>query len=398
MFMFMIDNRERYGVVAYFVIISLSLTIITVAFLSLSPLKFHLSWFFSWRRIAKISIIVIITLYLLKGIRVIPKPNQAVIEFLGNYFGIWKPGIHLLLPLLMRIKSSIPCCSTVLVPLYLDGKDHNGNERSKLDFTDDSAEITAKVKVQVIDPFLATYQVTTKGGWQSLVEEQTDAAFRGICGAISIDEALKARAGTKTEQVPKEIEDKRIEKEAKIIPQMIKERVTEELRNYGIKFEEVLIVDIKLSDVTERKRREIQEAKKQREIEEYNAQAAEKKGEGEGLKESSIIYTIIKQIEEKTGKKLTPEQIMAYLKIGELDEAMNNSTIIATSEAATNLSLNVATTMAAVMKALEKKGTKEKEEKGEAEEIEKKKTVEKALKKLKPSEEIKRIIKEDRGK
>ncbi len=326
-----------------------------------------------------VFVFLFLTIFGLKGLKVIHKPNKAVIELLGDYYESWDAGIHWLVPIFMGIRSKIPCDSTQILTLYMDEAEHDEEgriiRRSKLDFTDDSAVVTVRIKVRVSDPFKATYNVSTPEGWKYVVREQVDAAMRGTCGSLGIDKALKSRSKPLKKRQKKTVEADEKEEIAELsIPEEIYNRVYQDLKeHYGVEFEEALITDIRLSETTETKRREIQTASKDIDINKLVVKTDALKGTAEGKRVLNPILEVIKGIEKKTGERLTAEQVMAYLKTGQLYEAMKSATIIATSEGGNlNAPVNTAATIAAVMKALEKKGLMTKGE-GEKEEGEEKK-------------------------
>jgi len=274
------------------------------------------------------------------GFHVVQKPQNWIIEFLGDYWTEWIPGPHILIPGLMKVRSKVSM-ATQFIELYMD-------EQNKLDFEDDSAPVRIRIKVRPSNAYLATYQVQISPefkkkfaeglqDWECAVEEQVDSAFRGICGGISIDKALKTTIQTMQME------------ENESISEQVKEIVNVSLEKWGIELEDVLLTDIELHPDTEKKRRELQQASKDIEI----AEKKQKKTVIDQLAIGMGEYEKINKIATSLG--LEPQQVLAYLLTNKLYDDLKTATIIATSEAGTlNAPINVAATMAAIQSQMDK--------------------------------------------
>jgi regulator of protease activity HflC (stomatin/prohibitin superfamily) len=88
--------------------------------------------------------VLIITLYLLAGLRVVRQYERWTVEFLGKYIGTWKPGLHLLLPGLMRVSGVID---------IRDRRVHLFEEPVEINFSDATAKIEgAEVILRIKSP------------------------------------------------------------------------------------------------------------------------------------------------------------------------------------------------------------------------------------------------------
>ncbi len=294
-------------------------------------------------KLVTIGIILTLAIY---GFHTVPKPQYWIIEFLGDYWTEWRPGPHILFPGIMKVKSRISM-ATQLIELYMD-------EENKLDFQDDSAPTRLRIKVRPIDAFKATYEIQISPtfkekfapdlqDWECAVEEQVDSAARGVCGSISIDDAISATIKTHAETA--EITSPSDQN----ISDRIKEIVKYSLEKWGIILEDVLLTDIELNTETEKKRRELQHAKKDVSIAEQNQKKTVIDQKAIGMGEFEKIKIIADKL------SLNPDQVIAYILTNKLYDDLKTATIIATSEGgALNVPVNVAATMAAIQSQISK--------------------------------------------
>ena len=257
----------------------------------------------------------IVVYILLKMYKTTPQKQEWIIEIFGRYYTTWKAGLHLMIPWIMTIRGKVTVNSTKIIKLFMRGDD-------KLDFKDDSAELTVEIRARATESYKPTYQVIftddeiktieadeeKKGNtllpedWMYLTRIRVESAMRGICGQVNIDEAIESIS---SENVSEENDTKSAKN--KNITQRAKNISDEVLKDYGIEIEEVLITNLKLSKETEAARREIHiEAKgvdkreqilKQKEVE-------AKMGEQEGLKIRNELDKIVASSVDEDGKKV----------------------------------------------------------------------------------------------
>ena len=205
--------------------------------------------------------------------------KEVIIELFGEYYKTLKPGLHAIIPLVMKVRSIITVEATKMFEIFLRG------DEDKLEFSNDSAEVTVHIRAKVTDSRKATYGMDftsteikaiekrekDKGNvafpeyWMYMALFRTEAAVRGVCGKISIDEAIKSTAQVSKAGI-------NLSHQANVnISGDVQTVVDEALKEkYSIEIEEVLMKNIKLTPTTEAKRRE-------RFLEEINVEIAELK-------------------------------------------------------------------------------------------------------------------------
>ena len=317
-----------------------------------------------------IIIFAILIIIAIKGIGIPQAPYVWVIEFFNKYYTTWKPRYfpYFLIPWIMRVKDKIPFKSTIFIKNYMDGKEHlleNGEKETvpKVDFKDDSAELTLKSAVEVFDEYKATYDVTIPGGYRALTEETVNSIFRGICGRRELEKAIEAKT------VPLELElideeeltdEEKEELKKEYIKSLTGELETQAdkaLKPYGIDYKNALIRDVVLHKDTEAKRREIQLAEKEVKVQEHKVKSETLIGKQEGEKKGKEITEIIRLVKEETDETLTALQVMAYIRQGDLLEAAGKGTLIATSGGLEKGIADVGAIAASISGMLKKKGS-----------------------------------------
>jgi regulator of protease activity HflC (stomatin/prohibitin superfamily) len=283
-----------------------------------------------------------VTVYIIwQMIYTVPQMQEWVIELFGRYYRTWRPGLHFLIPHIMTIRGKVTVKSTKVIKLFMRGD-------SELDFLDDSAELTVEIRAMALDPKCPTYRViftddeikaieeeeTQKGNtllperWMYFTRIRVESAVRGICGRFGIDDAIKSVSYAMEEGKIKLEIDESIPESAKVI-------TNEALKPYRIKIEEILITNIKLSEPTEKARREIQ-------IEEKGIQKREKIleqkqveaefGTQEGIRKRNELEAIIASIRDDAGSEipsgLTRADAMKWLVAMKATELIDKVTIL----------------------------------------------------------------------
>lgn len=240
----------------------------------------------------------IVVYIVLKTYKTVPQKQEWIIEIFGRYYRTWEPGLHFLVPWIMTIRGKVTVDATKMIRIFMRG------DEDKLDFEDDSAEVTVEIRARTTESYEPTYGIIftddeiraiedeeKKRGnvplpeyWMYLLLMRVEAALRGICGRMKIDEAIKsiARETKNGDNITTKSEfSKDISRDVEVV-------VDEALKDkYGIDVEEILIRNIKLHTDTEEARRNIHLAEKgvlvEEQIvfqEEQKALQEQKKGEG----------------------------------------------------------------------------------------------------------------------
>ena len=263
---------------------------------------------------------------LISGSYTVPQEERWVIELFRKYLMTWNPGWHLLIPGLMTIRNKVPVYDQ---SVELDLR--------TVDFIDDTAPVKVKVIVRITDPVLVTYEVAN---WKELLKDRLVAEVRAAAGRLPLDEALQ---------------------QAGVVSQELENKLRSYLFLWGLELkpEGIVVLDIKPSSETVAFRRETQKARRQKQVAitlaEGESQARVIKATGESQAQVLLGRGELGRIEEiADGLRLTPEQVIAYLLTGKLYDALQSSTIIATSEGG-NLNIPAVTAaMSAITKAMQK--------------------------------------------
>ncbi|KAF5420377.1 MAG: Regulator of protease activity HflC, stomatin/prohibitin superfamily [Candidatus Methanocomedens sp.] len=234
----------------------------------------------------------------LKMYRTVPQKQEWVIEIFERYYTTWGPGLHFLIPGFMTIRNKVTVDATKMIKLFMRGDDN------KLNFEDDTAEVTVEIRARTLESYKPTYgiiytddeiaaiegeeriksNVPLPEHWMYLPLMRVEATLRGICGRMKLDDAIKLSA-RKTETGSGVTTESEFNKD---ISRNVENVVNAALKyKYAIDVEEILILNIKLHKDTEEARRKIHIAEKGIKVEEQvvlqeeqRALQEEKKGEG----------------------------------------------------------------------------------------------------------------------
>ena len=209
----------------------------------------------------------------LKMYRTVPQKQEWVIEIFGRFYTTWGAGLHFLIPGIMTIRKKVTVDATKMIPISMRGDDN------KLNFEDDTAEVMVEIRARTLESYKPTYEiiftddeitaieekeriksnVQLSEDWMYLLLMRVEAALRGICGRMKLDDAIKSSA-RKTETGSGVTTEPEFNKD---ISSQVENIVNEALKDkYAIYVEEILIRNIKLHKDTEKARREIHIAEK----------------------------------------------------------------------------------------------------------------------------------------
>ncbi|WP_461247950.1 SPFH domain-containing protein [Treponema sp. R6D11] len=129
------------------------------------------------------SIIVLsafVLILIISNVRIVSQSNAFVIERLGAYNSTWSTGIHVKLPFLDRIASTVSLKEQVadFAPQPVITKDNV------------TMMIDTVIYMQITDPKLYTYGVINP---MSAIENLTSTTLRNIIGELELDETLTSR-------------------------------------------------------------------------------------------------------------------------------------------------------------------------------------------------------------
>ncbi len=127
-----------------------------------------------------ITLIVILLLILLSGIKIVPQSYMYVLEFLGKYDKTWDSGLHFMIPVLTRISKKVSIKEQVadFPPQPVITKDNV------------TMQIDTVVYYRVVDPKLFAY-----GAENPILAlgNLTATTLRNLVGELELDETLTSR-------------------------------------------------------------------------------------------------------------------------------------------------------------------------------------------------------------
>ena len=127
-----------------------------------------------------IVLLVLIAVIILPNIKVVPQAKAYVIERIGSYFTTWNNGLHVKIPFLDRVASSVSLKEIVkdFAPQPVITKDNV------------TMQIDTVVYFQITDPKLYTYGVENP---INAIENLTATTLRNIIGELELDQTLTSR-------------------------------------------------------------------------------------------------------------------------------------------------------------------------------------------------------------
>ncbi len=184
------------------------------------------------------ALIAIFVILIVQNIRIVPQSHAYVIERLGAYNSTWQVGLHVKLPLVDRIASSMSLKERVLdfPPQPVITKDNV------------TMMIDTVVYFQITDPKLYTYGVEKP---INALENLSATTLRNIIGELELDESLTSRdvINTKMRSILDEATDpwgikvNRVEVKNIEPPQAIREAMEKQMKAERERREQILIAE-----------------------------------------------------------------------------------------------------------------------------------------------------------
>jgi len=130
--------------------------------------------------ILTVLLILFVLTMLAKTVRVIPQGRAGIVERLGKFRAVLKPGLHIVIPVVDRV-----------LPL-IDLREQVVSFPSQSVITEDNlvVGIDTVVYFQVTDPQAATYEITN---YIRAVDELTSATLRNVVGGLNLEQTLTSR-------------------------------------------------------------------------------------------------------------------------------------------------------------------------------------------------------------
>ena len=123
---------------------------------------------------------VLLVVALISSVRIVPQSTQWVVEFLGQFMGVWDAGLHFRIPVLMRVAKKVSLKEQVadFEPQPVITKDNV------------TMMVDSVVFFQIFDAKAFTYGVERP---IAAIENLSATTLRNIIGSMTLDESLTSR-------------------------------------------------------------------------------------------------------------------------------------------------------------------------------------------------------------
>lgn len=175
------------------------------------------------------TVVVIIALFILSGIKVINQYERAVVLTLGKFTGLYQPGLRVVIPIFQRIIRVDVRSMPIDVP-----------KQEVITKDNVTVGVDAVVYLRVVDPAKAVLETTN---YVYATSQFAQAALRDVTGNAELDELLASREA---------------------ISEKIKEIVDSETDKWGIDVENVKVQNIELPQDMKRAMAKQAEAERER--------------------------------------------------------------------------------------------------------------------------------------
>ncbi|MBR3305843.1 MAG: SPFH/Band 7/PHB domain protein [Lachnospiraceae bacterium] len=127
-----------------------------------------------------IAVIVVLVIMLISCIKIVPQSTEWIVETLGKYSGTWGAGMHLKIPVIMRVAKKVSLKEQVadFEPQPVITKDNV------------TMMVDSVVFFQIFDARLFTYGVERP---IAAIENLSATTLRNIIGSMTLDESLTSR-------------------------------------------------------------------------------------------------------------------------------------------------------------------------------------------------------------
>ena len=157
-----------------------------------------------------LAFLFVVIIFLLAGVRIVPQGEEWVVERLGKFHRVLKPGLNIIIPFIDRVRKRISTRDIIL------------DVAEQEVITKDNAVIitNAVAFIKITDPVRALYGVED---FKLAIQNLIMTTLRSIIGEMNLDEALSSR---------------------EIIKSRLKEQIIDDVADWGITVKTVEIQDI----------------------------------------------------------------------------------------------------------------------------------------------------------
>ena len=139
-------------------------------------------------------LVVLVVIYILRGIKIVSQSETLIVERLGKYNRTLNAGINVILPVIEKAKETIARRQDgrLIATSRIDMREqvYDFDKQSVITKDNVMTEINALLYFQIVDPMKAVYEI------QNLpvaIEKLTQTTLRNVVGEMELDETLTSR-------------------------------------------------------------------------------------------------------------------------------------------------------------------------------------------------------------
>ena len=139
-------------------------------------------------------LVVLVVIYILRGIKIVSQSETLIVERLGKYNRTLNAGINVILPIIEKAKETIARRQDgrLIATSRIDMREqvYDFDKQSVITKDNVMTEINALLYFQIVDPMKAVYEI------QNLpvaIEKLTQTTLRNVAGEMELDETLTSR-------------------------------------------------------------------------------------------------------------------------------------------------------------------------------------------------------------
>ncbi|MBR4146471.1 MAG: SPFH/Band 7/PHB domain protein [Bacteroidales bacterium] len=139
-------------------------------------------------------LVVLVVIYILRGIKIVSQSETLIVERLGKYNRTLNAGINVILPIIEKAKETIARRQDgrLIATSRIDMREqvYDFDKQSVITKDNVMTEINALLYFQIVDPMKAVYEI------QNLpvaIEKLTQTTLRNVVGEMELDETLTSR-------------------------------------------------------------------------------------------------------------------------------------------------------------------------------------------------------------
>ena len=139
-------------------------------------------------------LVILVVIYILRGIKIVSQSETLIVERLGKYNRTLNAGINVILPIIEKAKETIARRQDgrLIATSRIDMREqvYDFDKQSVITKDNVMTEINALLYFQIVDPMKADYEI------QNLpvaIEKLTQTTLRNVVGEMELDETLTSR-------------------------------------------------------------------------------------------------------------------------------------------------------------------------------------------------------------